>query len=107
MADSIITEVLFEELSDAEYALCQFPKQALNAPPSPSGDFRSTYAASSITGAGFKITPLGMPIPDKPDERFQHGRIAGYRVEVNVPACMNGHNRFLVNGVAPGAEPPS
>ena len=104
MADSIITEVLFEELSDAEYALCQFPKQALNAPPSPSGDFRSTYAASSITGAGFKITPLGMPIPDKPDERFQHGRIAGYRVEVNVPACMNGHNRFLVNGVATGAR---
>ena len=104
MADSIITEVLFEELSDAEYALCQFPKRALNAPPSPSGDFRSAYAVSPITGAGFKITPVGMPIPGKPGERFQHGRIAGYRVEVNVPACMNGHNRFLVNGVAEGSR---
>lgn len=104
MADSNITEVLFEELSDAKYARCQFPKQALNAPPSPSGDFRCAYAVSPITGAGFKITPLGMPIPGKPDERFQHGRIAGYRVEVNVPACMNGHNRFLVNGVAAGAR---
>ncbi len=100
MADSNTTEVIFEELSDAEYARCQFPEQALNAPPSPSGDFRSVYAVSPITGAGFKITPLGMPIPGKPSERFQHGRIAGYRVEVNGPACMNGHNRFLVNGVA-------
>lgn len=104
MADSNITEVIFPELSDAEYARCQFPQQAHIAPPSPSGDFRSTYAVSPITGACFKITPLGVPIPGKPDERFQHGRIAGYRVEVNVPACMNGHNRFLVNGVAAGSR---
>ena len=98
MADSNTTEVIFEELSDAEYARCQFPEQALNAPPSPSGDFRSVYAVSPITGAGFKITPLGMPIPGKPSERFQHGRIAGYRVEVNGPDVYKRQDMISASG---------
>lgn len=33
MADSNTTEVIFEELSDAEYARCQFPEQAAIACP--------------------------------------------------------------------------
>lgn len=100
MSDSTSTEVIFEELSDAEYALCQFPARDRNDQFFASADFRSAYGVSPITGARFKITPLGMPIPNKPGERYRHGRITGYRVEVNGPACANGHNRFLVNGVA-------
>lgn len=104
MADSISLEVLIPNHPEAEYAQCRFPERDRNDKYFASADFRDAYGVSPITGAGFKVTPLGMPIPDKPGERFKHGRIAGYRIEANIPACLNGHNRFLVNGVPQAAR---
>jgi hypothetical protein len=104
MADSISLDVLIDDLFDAEYAQCQFPERDRNDKYFASADFRDAYGTSPITGAGFKVTPLGMPLPGQPGERFKHGRIAGYRVEANIPACLNGHNRFLVNGVPEAAR---
>jgi hypothetical protein len=104
MADSISLDVLIDDLSDAEYAQCHFPERDRNDKYVTSADFRDAYGTSPITGAGFKVTPLGKPLPGKPGERFKHGRIAGYRVEANIPACLNGHNRFLVNGVPQAAK---
>lgn len=104
MADSISLDVLIDDLFDAEYAQCQFPERDRNDKYFASADFRDAYGTSPITGAGFKVTPLGMPIPGKSGERFKHGRIGGYRVEANIPACLNGHNRFLVNGVPQAAK---
>lgn len=70
-----------------------------------SNDFRDQYPASPLTGAGYKITPLGMPqaghAHDKHSvkNRRMFGQIAGYVLEFNPPACIVGHNRLLVNGV--------
>ncbi|TAM01119.1 MAG: hypothetical protein EPN70_20455 [Paraburkholderia sp.] len=47
---------------------------------------------SPITGAGFKIKAVGVG-------GIRHGRIGGYWLSANIPACVVGHNRELVNGV--------
>lgn len=60
---------------------------------------------SPLTGAGFKITPVGAEIANIRGTRSTqvtrkvYGRIAGYVVDFNPPACTVGHNRLLVNGV--------
>jgi hypothetical protein len=97
MSDSVEIEVYINpNLTDEEYRQCNFPTGSGGDLLQSSGDFRDWYAVSPLTGAIFKITPIGQVIPNSfPEKRFKHGRIAGYRISVNVPACLNGHNRLL------------
>ena len=100
MCDSISVDVVIDDnLTDEEYQLCQFPAKDSSDKDLLSADFREQYPSSPLTGAGFRVTPLGQLAPDGSGDRLKHGRIAGYRVEANVPACSIGHNRILVNGV--------
>lgn len=100
MADSIVINVLIPAgLSGAEFEHCNFPTTVQGHEPPASADFKVIKAVSPLTGAGFVITPLGLPIPGRAGERFKYGRIAGYQVSANIPACLAGHNRQLVNGV--------
>ena len=93
-----------EDMSDEEYDLYNYPKKDCNDKNVASGDFRTAYCVSPLTGATFKITPFGMLIPDGNGKRYTCGRIAGYLVDINVPACAVGHNRQLVNGVPAAAR---
>lgn len=105
MAHSIgITFLIDADLSDEDHARLAFPDRDKDAGIVASGDFRTIYPNSPITGAQFSITPVGVPIPGRPGERMKCGRVAGYYVEVNAPACLNGHNRLLVNGVPHAAR---
>lgn len=100
MADSIVLNVLIpSDLTDDEYDQCGFPVGNRYFEPAASADFKPSEARSPLTGAGLISAPLGMPIPGKKGERFKYGRIAGYQVSANIPACTAGHNRQLVNGV--------
>lgn len=100
MADSIVINVLIPAgISGAEFEQCNFPAAAQGDEPAASADFKVIKAVSPLTGAGFVITPLGLQIPGRAGERFKYGRIAGYQVSANIPACLAGHNRQLVNGV--------
>lgn len=56
------------------------------------------YPKSVLTGAGFAVKPVGMPGADS------ELRIAGYLVDINIPACTIGNNLLLVNGVPKAAE---
>ena len=104
MCDSISLDVMIDDnLTDEEYELCHFPSKDSSDKDLLSADFRDQHPISPLTGAGFLVTPLGQLAPDGSRNRLKHGRIAGYRIEVNVPACTIGHNRILVNGV-PGAK---
>jgi hypothetical protein len=110
MCDSIIFDMLINNLADAEYDQARFPAKGAEDSNVTSADFRDQYPVSPLTGAGFKITAFGMPKPGSDEtivrieDRLQHGRIAGYRVELNPPACTVGHNRVLVNGVPAAVE---
>lgn len=100
MADSIVLNVLIPaDLTDDEYDQCGFPVGNRSSVPAVSADFKPSEARSPLTNAGLIITPLGMTILGKRGERFKYGRIAGYQVSANIPACTAGHNRQLVNGV--------
>lgn len=100
MADSIVINALIPAgISGAEFEYCNFPAGKQGDEPAASADFKVIKAVSPLTGAGFVITPLGLPIPGRAGERFKYGRIAGYQVSANIPACLAGHNRQLVNGV--------
>lgn len=100
MCDSISVDVFTDDnLTDEEYELCQFPSKDSSDKDLLSADFREQFPCSPLTGAGFSVTPLGQLAPDGSGNRVKHGRIAGYRIKVNVPACTIGHNRILVNGV--------
>lgn len=109
MCDSLSQIAWLNKMTDAEYEQCRFPAKGTEDKDLISSDFRDQYANSPLTGAGFKITPIGMPIPGSAEEiatiknRLLHGRIAGYLVELNPPACIIGHNRELVNGVPQAA----
>lgn len=104
MADSIVvTALISSDLDDTEFERCQFPDGTDGPDLTASADFKLIEAKSPITGAGFIIAPLGLPIPGKKNERFKYGRIAGYQISANIPACLAGHNRQLVNGVRPAA----
>lgn len=106
MCDSLVVEILIDEdMYDEEYRQCRFPSQPLKDPVNASADFRFHIVKSPITGAGFKITPLGKLMPgDDEGGRFKHGAIGGYLVEFNPPACMIGHNRQLVVSVNQGVQ---
>lgn len=93
-----------EDMSDEEYDLHGYPKKDCNDKNVASADFRSAYCESPLTDAVFKITPFGMLIPGGNGKRYTCGRIAGYLVDINVPACVVGHNRQLVNGVPAAAR---
>lgn len=105
MSDSKIIQVWINpDLTDEEYERCQFPSRDLNDTHKVSADFREQHPTSPLTGAGFSVTALGMEIPDLKGKRKKYGRITGYEVSINAPACAIGHNRFLVNGVFQSAR---
>ena len=105
MSDSIsIISWIDHDLTDEEYERCQYPAKDRKDTNQVSANFRMQYPDSPLTGAGFKVTPLGMAIPGARNIRFEYGRIAGYRVEVNPPACAIGHNRLLANSIPAAAS---
>lgn len=92
-------------MSPSEHKACQFPTGPLDDDEvHASGDFRTIYAISPLTVAKYSIEPVGALMPDKDDERFKSGTVVGYRVNLNIPACVIGHNRILVNGVPFAAQ---
>ncbi len=100
MCDSIsfiafIDEGMATEVRDH----CAFPTRTKSGVVPTSANFRTEYCTSPLTGAQFRVTPLGELVNDEGDDRYQYGRVAGYLVEVNIPAVAIGHNRLLVNGV--------
>lgn len=105
MCDSITILVLLEKQSQKEYDGCNFPTRGKEDTDEASSDFRDQYPTSPLTGAGFRITPLGEKLASAGDvgpiekNRMLYGRVAGYLVDFNPPACTVGHNRLLVNGV--------
>ena len=91
-------------LSTDELESCNFPTKTLNDKVHASGDYRIEHGVSPLTVAGFTVTPVGYLLPGSNDKRYKCGPLAGYIVEVNVPACVIGHNRLLVNGVPFAAQ---
>lgn len=96
---------LLPDQSQADYEDCNYPTRGKEDTDEASSDFRDQHPKSPLTGAGFKITPVGQKLKSAGDvgpiqkNRMIHGRIAGYLVDFNPPACAIGHNRLLVNGV--------
>nr|WP_315253379.1 hypothetical protein [uncultured Duganella sp.] len=96
---------LLPDQSQAEYDDCNYPTRGKEDTDEASSDFRDQHPKSPLTGAGFKITPVGRKLKSDRDvgpihkNRMFHGRVAGYLVDFNPPACGVGHNRLLVNGV--------
>lgn len=105
MCDSITILVLLPDQSPAEYERCQYPSRGKEDTDEASSDFRIQYPRSPLTGAGYKVTAVGEKLSSKSDvgpiekNRKIHGRVDGYLVNLNPPACTVGHNRLLVNGV--------
>ena len=91
-------------LSTDELESCNFPTKTLNDKVHASGDYRIEHGVSPLTVAGFTVTPVGYLLPGSNDKRYKCGPLAGYIVDVNVPACVIGHNRLLVNGVPFAAQ---
>jgi hypothetical protein len=105
MSDSIsIITWINHDLTDEEYERCRYPAKDRKDTNKVSANFRMQYPDSPLTGAGFKVTPLGVAIPGTRNVRLEYGRIAGYRVEVNPPACAIGHNRLLANSIPAAAS---
>lgn len=105
MCDSLSVQIFIDDDIDIdEYQLLNYPTKPLNDFVHGSGDFRTHTAVSPLTAAGFRITPFGQPIANSRivGDRFKHGVIAGYQVDVNPPACMIGHNRQLEVSVNQG-----
>lgn len=98
MCDSLTLNVWTPTMTEAEYERCRYPYRELTNLDDSTIEFRAVGANSPLTGAGFLITPIGV-LNASTGKRMQYGRIAGYRVEINVPACIIGHNRILVNSV--------
>lgn len=96
---------LLPDQSQADYEDCKYPARGKEDTDEASSDFRDQHPKSPLTEAGFKITPVGLKLRSARDvgpiqkNRMIHGRIAGYLVNFNPPACAIGHNRLLVNGV--------
>jgi hypothetical protein len=103
MCDSVVLNAWIDKLTEDEYSLCQYPFRNVDDPDASWIEFRDIYPFSPLTGAQFSVTPLGVLLPGT-TKRSMHGRIAGYRVSVNVPACVIGHNRLVVNSVYQGAR---
>ena len=93
------------DITASEHKACRFPTGPLDDDEiHASGDFRVVYATSPLTGAKYSIVPMGALIPGKYGKRFKCGTVIGYLVEVNIPACVIGHNRVLVNDVPYAAQ---
>ena len=93
------------DISASERQACRFPTAPLDDDEvHASGDFRIVHTTSPLTGAGYSIEPVGALIPGKHGKRLKCGTVVGYLVEVNIPACVIGHNRVLVNGVPFAAQ---
>ena len=109
MCDSITILFLLSDQSQVVYDRCLYPTRGKEDIDEVSNDFRDQYPTSPLTGAGFKVTAVGQKLPGETDvgpiekNRRKYGRVAGYIVDFNPPACTVGHNRLLVNGV-PAAE---
>lgn len=100
MVDSVVIDVLLPSIkSDDEYQRCRFPDRPVIGGRRTSGDFSEFIDSSPLTQSGYKICPLGQAVEIGRQERLKFGKVAGYRVSVNIPACFIGHNRQLVNGV--------
>ncbi|CAE6836997.1 hypothetical protein R20943_06918 [Paraburkholderia aspalathi] len=92
MCDSIQMFVSLEsDISDDEYNECRFPWQPEDYD-GKRGEFYDFEVKSPLTGAGFLVKAVGIG-------GIRHGRIGGYWLSVNIPACTVGHNREFVNGV--------
>jgi hypothetical protein len=105
MCDSITLLVLLENQCQTVYDRCHYPTRGKEDLDEVSNDFRDQYPTSPLTGAGFKVTAVGCKLASEHDagpiekNRKKYGRVAGYIVDFNPPACTVGHNRLLVNGV--------
>lgn len=92
MCDSMqIFASLKPDISDDEYKECCFPWESEGSD-GKRGEFYEFEMQSLLTGAGFFVKAVGIG-------GIRHGRIRGYWLSVNIPACTVGHNRELTNGV--------
>ncbi|MCA8275048.1 hypothetical protein LGN17_21415 [Burkholderia sp. AU30280] len=103
MADSLLIYFPLDPLTDHEYEHASLRLNGLLPFNQDGVKDRKTkydwmYPKSVLTGAGFAVKPVGMPGADS------ELRIAGYLVDINVPACTVGNNLLLVNGVPRAAE---
>ena len=103
MCDSLVLIAFIDDLPDVAYTGCKYPFRNSSDPDRSWIEFRDILAISPLTGAGFVITPFGV-LDKEAGKRSMHGRIGGYRVSVNPPACLIGHNRMVVNSVYQGAK---
>lgn len=65
MSDSIRLFAEIDWMTEAEYEQAKYPVKGAEDDDESSRDFRDQYPKSPLSGAGFKITPLGMPIPGR------------------------------------------
>jgi hypothetical protein len=101
MVDTVKVVLRFDEQSDIERQQCCFP-YLLGQKTDENGEIKSTFyerepIVSPLTGAKCKVRAVSAP-------EAAPGCVAGYELEVNVPACMIGRNHLLVNGVPRAAE---
>lgn len=61
MCDSIKIIVWLPPMTEDRYHQCRFPERDHADLDDTSSDFRDQYPLSPLTGAGYKITPVGMP----------------------------------------------
>ena len=100
MCDSISFIAFIDEgIATEVYDQCAYPDRTQSDAVYTSANFRTEYCTSPLTGAQFRVTPLGELVNDEGTDRYQYGRVAAYLVEVNIPATVIGHTRLLVNGV--------
>jgi len=91
----------FDEMTDIEQKQCCFP-YLVGQKTDQNGEIKARFyeresIVSPVTGAKCKVRAKSAP-------GAELGRIEGYELEVNVPACMIGRNHQLVNGVPRAAE---
>jgi hypothetical protein len=101
MVDSVKVVLRFDEQSDIEQQQCCFP-YLVGQKTNENGEVVARFyeretIVSPVTGAKCKVRALLAP-------EAAPGCVAGYELEVNVPACMIGRNHLLVNGVPRAAE---
>ena len=97
MADSIRIQFPLDHLTTHQYEHAELQFDAL-LPFDQDGEAKRVRyewmtLRSPLTRAGFKVKAYG---PER--------RVAGYLVDINVPACTIGNNLLLVNGVPRAAE---
>lgn len=101
MVDTVKVVLRFDEQSDIEREQCCFP-YLVGQKTDQNGEIKARFyeresIVSPITGAKCKVRAVSA-------HEAALGCVAGYELEVNVPACMIGRNHLLVNGVPRAAE---